>query len=104
MNIEKVKVIKTLKAGEKVYLEGEVHSSPEIDEVLLTEARLETGTVKVLSRKKRSVLKIVKKQPIEEDSTASTSAGITSNLPNEDNKLPAPSKTKDKPKLVKRKK
>lgn len=103
MDIEKVKLIKTLKMGERVYLEGEVHTSPKIDDVLLEEVRLVTGTVKVLSRRERPTLKIVKRQPIEEGETASTFVGTTSNLFNEDKKLPAPFETKAKPKLVKRK-
>ena len=97
MDIEKIKVMKTLKAGPKVYLKGEEYTSPEIDEALLIEARMGIGTVKVLSRKKPSSLKLIKKRPRKEDETASTSAGTTSNLFDEEKTTPP------KAKLVRRK-
>lgn len=49
-NIEavKVKILKTLKAGKKIWLEGEVLDSPLPTEILL-EVKLRRGTVLVLS-------------------------------------------------------
>lgn len=99
MDIEKVKVMKTLKAGSKVYLKGEEYTSPEIDEILLAEARMGIGTVKILSRKKIPSLKVITRKPRKEDETASTSAGTTSNLFDEEKVAPPKAKSK----LVKRK-
>ena len=104
MDIEKLILIKTVKAGEKIYLKGEEHSSPGIDEVLLNEVRIGAGTVKVLKWKKfiEPPLKLIKKKLVEEGDTASTLVGLTSNLIDEpEEEQIAPSKAK--PKLVKRK-
>ena len=100
MNIEKVKLLKTLKAGSRVYLKGEEFASPEIDEVLLNEVRIGTGTVKVLKYKKPAPsLKLIRKKVVDKEATISTLAGTTSNLFDEEKIAPS----KPKAKLVRRK-
>ena len=106
MDIEKLILIKTVKAGQKVYLKGEEHSSPGIDEVLLNEVRIGAGTVKVLKWKKfiEPPLKLIKKKLVEEDDTTSTLVGLTSNLIDEpEEEQIVPPEPKGKTKLVKRK-
>ncbi len=100
MTIEKVRLLKTLKAGSKVYLKGEEFASPEIDEILLNEVRIGARTVKVLKYKKAGPsLKLIRKKVVDEEATISTLAGITSNLLDEEKIAPSKPKTK----LVKRK-
>ena len=106
MDIEKLILLKTVKAGEKIYLKGEEHSSPGIDEVLLNEVRIGAGTVKVLKWKKfiKPPLKLIRKELIKAEETASTLVGLTSNLINEpEEKQIVPPEVKVGPKLVKRK-
>lgn len=51
MDIEAVKIKKTLKAGEKVWRKGDVVNRP-VHPDLVMEVRMQTGTVEVIQREK----------------------------------------------------
>jgi hypothetical protein len=50
MSIETVKVLKSIKAGDLVYLEGEIFNAPDIPSDLLEEIRAGANTVEVVNR------------------------------------------------------
>ena len=49
MIIEKIEVVKTLKAGEKIWVKGTVLSGPPFDPIILNEIRMKTTAIKILS-------------------------------------------------------
>jgi len=94
--IEQLLIKKTLKAGDTVWLEGSIESSP-LPAVLLEEARLGTGTVEVLKGSKDESpgkLIFVAKRVEETDKTTTT----TSQSIVESGEV-----VKPKPKLIRRK-
>lgn len=50
MRIETVKVKKSIKAGDLVYLEGEIFNAPDIPKVIMDEVRHEADTVEVIDQ------------------------------------------------------
>lgn len=74
--IEQIVMKKTLKAGETIWEEGKILTSP-LPEILLEEIELQTGTVEVLKKtnneKPGKLVFVAKKVEGEEETTTTTS-------------------------------
>ena len=77
--IEKLRITTTLKMGKKVYLEGEIHTFPQIDTELIHEVKMKTRTIEVLSWR----------EEVSQDSGV-TSAGETSSVFMDKKDIPEP--------------
>lgn len=112
MNIESVKLLKTLKAGENTWKEGTVFPNktcPYIPKEIIGEAALGRPTVKILSEKPEEG-KIIVSKPIFKDSSedeTNTTLNVESSIRNKELDKPfveqkSEEMTRSKPKLKKR--
>lgn len=113
MKIEQVKLRRTLKAGKNVWVEGSYFPNreyPSIPHEILSEVRLNTGTVEV-TKKGEPELFIPPKMLNDRGDRTSTSVNVKTSLSKGDSLEEAPSqlkqerepvKSKRKPKLVRR--
>ena len=106
--IEQVLIKKTVKAGDTVWLEGSIETSP-LPAVLLEEVRLNTASVEVLrSTKDQSSSKLIFVAKMVEEANEITTTTSQSKLESGEvlKSVPPPKqlpKHKPKPKLVRRK-